>query len=77
MKNQKPTLTHTEIYSYAINYVKDKYDEDEKNAALAEAKDADDLAKMIRTQSQWKDKLTALCRLYEMETGVPHDFMSE
>lgn len=77
MKRNNPTLTHTEIYAYAIQYVKNKYDEDMKNANLADENGDHLLADMIRNQSPWRGKLIPLCQLYEMETGVPHEFMPE
>ena len=77
MKKNHPILTHTETLAYAIQYVNEKCRETEERAAAAEQNGNSDLASMIRDASPWKAKLTALCVLYEMETGSEHEFKPE
>ena len=77
MKTKKPQLTHTEIYAYAIHYVNEQYLKDEDNISRAEQQGNTELADLVRSNSQWRGKLITLCQLYELETGVPHEFMPE
>lgn len=77
MKRNAPVLTHTEVLAYAIQHVYGKCQEVEEKAAIAEQNDGHELADAIRKVSPWKEKLSALCALYEMETGSEHEFKPE
>lgn len=77
MKKNTPILTHTETIAYAIMYVNEKYREAEDKAVAAEQQGNHQFAAMIREAFPWKSKLTALCALYEMETGSEHEFKPE
>ena len=77
MKKKTSTLTHTEVLAYAIQHVYRKYRDTEKKASIAEQNDSHALADIIRKAYPWKAKLSALCTLYEMETGSEHEFKPE
>ncbi len=67
-KKSDPVITHTEILCYAIRSALEDWRDIEAKAKAAEAKDPA-FAAEIRQTFPAKEKLTALCALYRMETG--------
>ena len=75
MKNKKNdyrnTLTHAEIYHYALSYLGNKCDEGIK---MIKQSDDETMKKYAREMySPWFFKAKKLCELYTMETGCDYD----
>lgn len=68
-KNNSPTITHTEVLSYAISWVRQQYLEADKQASAFEAVGNIEMAEKVRETLGMKSKLIALGKLYEIETG--------
>ena len=67
------TLSHTEIYHFALSYLGSKCAEGVKMLKAMEGKDETTIAAAKGIYAPWFFKAKKLCELYELETGVPYD----
>ena len=70
------TLSHTEIYNFALSYLGNKCREGIDTIEALKGKDERTLTAAKEMYKPWFFKAKKLCEMYEMETGSEYDGLS-
>lgn len=69
----RETLSHAEIYNFAITYLGSKCAEGVEKIKAVDGQDKELLDAVKGLYAPWFFKAKKLCELYELETGLAYD----